>query len=136
MLLKMGLSITMHDDVLDTDGETLACDRSSGPFLQQYCAEKNLSPESFEWHLVKRVIFVHFLLVLPILWIFGTNVLHPERRLLTLIGRCQSLEEVQNNIDFYQHKNVVNSLWRGPLRFRISGKKLMRIAKSLSLRDR
>lgn len=133
----MGMTATMvNNNTLDCEAEAKPLASNADPFLLQYCAEHSVSPDSFEIHLLRRVIFAHFLFVLPFLWILGPNVLHPERRLMILIGRCRTLEEVQNNIDFYQHKNVVNSFWRGPLRFRISGKKLMSIAKRLSLRER
>lgn len=59
------------------------------------------------------------------------NAFHAERRLIQSIAKATTLLDIQYDIDFYQHKNVVNSLFRGTLHFRASGKKIMSMAKIL-----
>lgn len=52
-----------------------------------------------------------------------------EKLLIRQVAETHSLNEVQADIDFYQHKYVVNSMRRDGLNCRLSGKRLMRLAR-------
>jgi hypothetical protein len=44
------------------------------------------------------------------------------------VAEAESLREIQEEVDFYQHKYVVNSVIKDALRFRLSGMRIMSMA--------
>lgn len=56
--------------------------------------------------------------------------------MVELAGRCTTLKEIQYEIDFYQHKYVVNSVIKDALKFRASGMRFMRLAKEVFQREK
>lgn len=95
--------------------------------LQQY----NLNEEDFERFVLKRTLFFRVRIVRPIVHFFNPDYLFNERRLIENAARCIRLREIQEEIDFYQHKYVVEFLMKDALRFRLSGMKLIRLAHSV-----
>jgi hypothetical protein len=78
--------------------------------------------------MLKRTLFKRVRLVRPVIQFLYPEYLFNEKRLLEKIGEAESMKEIQDEVDFYQHKYVVNSVMKDALRFRISGMKIMSIA--------
>ncbi|MEX0323300.1 MAG: hypothetical protein AB3N63_14155 [Puniceicoccaceae bacterium] len=64
----------------------------------------------------------------PLLNLFSPNFLFNEKRLVEKVGQAESMKEIQEEVDFYQHKYVVNSVIKDALRFRLSGMRIMSMA--------
>lgn len=92
--------------------------------LQQY----NLNEQDFEKFVLDRTLFFRVRVVRPIVRFFNPDYLFNEHRLIENAGRSIRLHEIQQEIDFYQHKYVVNYLMKDALKFRLSGMKLIRLA--------
>ena len=92
--------------------------------LQQY----NLNEQEFEKFVLKRTLFLRVRLIRPIVELVHPDFLFNERRLIENAGKATRLREVQEEVDFYQHKYVVNFLMKEALKFRLSGMKLIRFA--------
>jgi hypothetical protein len=98
-------------------------------FKDAYCQLRGIDPSAFEQHLFCDVVFlrarIYGLFVQP----FYPNLFHNERALIREVGDNTTLGEMKTDIDFYQHKYVVNSLWRDLFKVRVSGQRLLRIAR-------
>ena len=90
--------------------------------------EYTLSEAEFESFVLRKTLFFRVRVVRPIIRFFFPEYLFNERRLVEKIGQTTTLREVQEEVDFYQHKYVVNFTMKDALRFRISGLKLMSLA--------
>ena len=88
----------------------------------------DLKEDRFVPFLLRRCLFNRMLVVAPILRLIMPNLLFHERKLLEQVGKAHSLKEIQSEVDFYQHKYVVDSILKDALKFRLSGMKLMRLA--------
>lgn len=100
-------------------------------FREMVCQQYGISEETFIPFVVRKCVFKRALILRPIVLPFHPDVLFQERRMVELAGRCTTLKEIQYEIDFYQHKYVVNSLIKDALKFRASGMRLMRFAKAV-----
>ena len=92
------------------------------------CSLYNLKDEQYQSFMMRRTLFRRMRLVSPVIRFFYPNFLFHETRLLESIGKAENLREIQVEVDFYQHKYVVNSVMKDALRFRMSGMKIMSIA--------
>lgn len=92
--------------------------------LQQY----NLNEQHFKKFVLKRTLFLRVRVVRPFVEIVHPDFLFNEGRLIENVAKATRLREVQEEIDFYQHKYVVNFLMKDALKFRLSGMKLIRLA--------
>ncbi|NBD38558.1 MAG: hypothetical protein GVY10_08320 [Verrucomicrobia bacterium] len=97
-------------------------------FKKIFCRQTGLADDRFVPFLLRRCLFNRFLILSPLLRVVRPNLLFHERRLLEQVGKACSLKEIQNEVDFYQHKYVVNSILKDALKFRLSGMKLMNLA--------
>ena len=91
--------------------------------LYQY----NLNEQDFEKFVLTRTLFLRVKLIRPIVQFVNPDFLFNERRLIEKTGRSIDLKEVQEEVDFYQHKYVVNFIMKEALKFRLSGMKLIRL---------
>ncbi|MEX0330942.1 MAG: hypothetical protein AB3N64_05905 [Puniceicoccaceae bacterium] len=78
--------------------------------------------------MMKRTLFRRVRIVRPFIRIFFPHYLFNEEKLIENIASAENLREIQKEVDFYQHKYVVNSVFKDALRFRISGMRIMSIA--------
>lgn len=92
--------------------------------LREYALEES----EFESFVLKKTLFFRVRLIRPIVRFFFPEYLFNERRLIEKVGRAMTLREIQEEVDFYQHKYVVNHTMKDALRFRLSGLKLMSLA--------
>ena len=92
--------------------------------LDQY----NLNEQDFEKFVLKRTLFLRVKLIRSIVQFVNPDFLFNERRLIEKAVKSIDLKEVQEEVDFYQHKYVVNFIMKEALKFRLSGMKLIRLA--------
>ena len=98
-------------------------------FRSAVCRYLKCEATEYEREVFRRVMFRRARLVgLFVSWI------HPdfhfqEKMLIRQIAETRSLSEVKLDIDFYQHKYVLNSMRRDGFNLRLSGKRLMRLAR-------
>jgi len=92
--------------------------------LDQY----NLNEQDFEKFVLTRTLFLRVKFIRPIVQFLNPDFLFNERRLIQKVGKSIDLKEIQEEVDFYQHKYVVNFVMKEALKFRLSGLKLIRLA--------
>ena len=92
------------------------------------CQLYNIDESEFREFVMRRTLFRRVRLLRPVLSIFNPDLLFQEKRLVDKIGEALSLREIQEEIDFYQHKYVVNFVCKDALKFRLSGMRLMILA--------
>ena len=92
--------------------------------LDQY----NLNEQDFEKFVLKRTLFLRVRLIRPIVQLVHPDFLFNERRLIEKAGRTIEIKEILQEVDFYQHKYVVNFVMKEAFKFRLSGMKLIRLA--------
>ena len=95
---------------------------------QAICHQYNLNEQDYVHFVLRRSLFKRVLLVRPFINIFFPDFLFNEQRLVEKIADATQLREIQDEVDFYQHKYVVNFTMKEALRFRLSGMKIMRLA--------
>jgi len=92
------------------------------------CQQHNLGDNQFREFVLRRTLFRRVRLLRPVLSLFNPDFLFQEKRLVDSIGQARSLREIQEEVDFYQHKYVVNFVTKDALKFRLSGMRLMILA--------
>jgi hypothetical protein len=92
------------------------------------CKLHGIKESNYSAFVLKRTLFRRARLVRPLVTFFYPDFLFNERRLVDRVGNSASLREVQDEIDFYQHKFVVSFIMKDAFRFRISGMRLMSLA--------
>ena len=92
------------------------------------CSLYQLEKDEYKAYMLEHTLFKRVRLVCPVVRLFYPDYLFHEKHLVDRIAKAHTLKEVQNEIDFYQHKYVINSLIKDALRFRISGMRIMSIA--------
>lgn len=97
-------------------------------FKKAVCSQFNLSEANYESFVLKRTLFNRVRIIRPLLNFFSPNFLFNEKRLVEKVGQAESMKEIQEEIDFYQHKYVVNSVLKDAFRFRLSGMRIMSMA--------
>lgn len=97
-------------------------------FKNAVCRLHGLKEGDYRLFVLKRSLFWRVRLVEPVVRFFYPDYLFNERRLVDKVGKAVNLREIQEEVDFYQHKYVVNFLIKDALRFRISGMRLMSLA--------
>lgn len=101
---------------------------NSKTLKEAICHQYNIEERDFEKFVLKRTLFFRVRLIRPLIRFFYPDYLFNERRLVEKIGKTTNLREIQGEVDFYQHKYVVNFVMKEALRFRISGMKIMSLA--------
>jgi len=102
-------------------------------FKKVYCERYACGEEEFHLHLLRRSFFLPGQLLYFISRLFVPQAFMGESSLIDQIGRANTVNEVRDELDFYHHKYVSNSTLRGAFYFRVSGQKLIRLAKDLNL---
>lgn len=92
------------------------------------CSLYQVKEDQYKTFMLKRTLFRRVRLIRPLVQFFFPNYLFNEERLIEKIASAENLKEIQQEVDFYQHKYVVNSVLKDALRFRISGMRVMSIA--------
>ena len=91
----------------------------------------NLEEHEYESFALNRTLFFRVKVVRPIVRFINTDFLFNENRLIQQLGKTTSMREVSDEIDFYQHKFVAGYLMKEALKFRISGMRVIRLAKEV-----
>lgn len=94
-------------------------------FKQAFCRLNKVNESAFEELVLTRSLFLRVRMVAPIVRFFNPHYLFNEKRLVEKVGKATNLREVQEEVDFYQHKYVVNFMMKDAFRFRLSGMRLM-----------
>ena len=100
--------------------------------LKQAVIEKYSIEESqFEEFVLKKTLFFRVRLLRPFVTFFNRQFLYNEKKLVEQVGKTCGLREVHEEIDFYQHKFVAGFLMKDVLRIRISGMKMIILAREV-----
>ena len=97
-------------------------------FKEAVCKLHRLKEKHYQVFVLRRALFFRVRLVRPIVQFFHPDFLFHELRLIDKIAEAHNLREIQEEVDFYQHKFVVNFVMKDALRFRLSGMRLMSLA--------
>ncbi|MEX0324820.1 MAG: hypothetical protein AB3N33_01895 [Puniceicoccaceae bacterium] len=92
------------------------------------CSLYQVKEDQYKAFMMKRTLFRRVRVVRPFVSLFVPHYLFNEERLIENIATAENLKEIQKELDFYQHKYVVNSVFKDALRFRISGMRIMSLA--------
>ena len=105
-------------------------------FKQSVCQLYDLTSKDYGEFILKQTLFHRVRFIRPFLSFFYPNYLFNEKRLVEKVGRAENLKEIQEEIDFYQHKYVVTSPLKDALKFRVSGMRLMSLANKTFLNSK
>lgn len=97
-------------------------------FKAAVCHLHRVKESHYHSFVLRRTLFRRARLIRPVVTFFYPDFLFNERRLVERIAHSTSLREIQEEIDFYQHKFVVSFIMKDAFRFRISGMRLMSLA--------
>jgi hypothetical protein len=97
-------------------------------FKAALCSLYQLNEESYKTFMLRRTLFRRVKFVSTFIQFFYPDFLFNEKRLVDKVGKAHNLREIQEEVDFYQHKYVVNSAFKDALKFRISGMRIMSLA--------
>jgi hypothetical protein len=97
-------------------------------FRERVCRVHDIPESKYVGFVLRHSVFTRFFLLSPLITIFIPDIFFQEHHLIERVGRSTTLREVQEEIDYYQHKYVVNSVFKDALKFRISGMRLMKFA--------
>lgn len=97
-------------------------------FQKAVCELHGIPEDRYRGLVLRKTLFRRVRLVMPVVGVLNPDFLHHEKRLVERVGAALNVKEVRDEIDFYQHKFVVNSPLKDTLRFRLSGMKLMNLA--------
>lgn len=92
------------------------------------CSLYDLSEERYTAFMLRRSLFRRVKFVRPFIQFFYPDFLFNEKRLIDKVAKAHNLREIQEEVDFYQHKYVVNSMVKDALKFRVSGMRVMSLA--------
>lgn len=98
-------------------------------FQEAVCRLLECSPEQYEKVVFRKVVFFRTRFIGFFVSIFYPDFHFQEKNLIRQVALNTTITEMQTDIDFYQHKYVSNSLRRDGMGIRLSGKKLMSLAK-------
>ena len=109
------------------------------PFKQVLCDAYDLDSDKYMSFLLSHTLYFRVRLLHPFIRIFYPDHLFHEKRLIERVARAIDFKEIQDEVDFYQHKYVVHHFFKDTLRFRLSGYRLLTLAADLfkhtSVRD-
>jgi hypothetical protein len=97
-------------------------------FKESVCRLHNIKEKHYKAFVLRRSVFKRVRVVRPVVQFFHPDFLFHELRLIEKIADSRNLREIQEEVDFYQHKFVVNFVMKDALRFRLSGMRLMSLA--------
>lgn len=97
-------------------------------FKARLCQKYHLSESAYLGFVLKKSLFLRVRLLNPLIHIFSPDYLFNEKRLVERVAAAESMRDIQDEIDFYQHKFVVNFIFKDALRFRLSGYQLLSLA--------
>ncbi|KAF0093674.1 MAG: hypothetical protein E1N59_2662 [Puniceicoccaceae bacterium 5H] len=100
-------------------------------FADRYCAYYQCSPQEYEQHLLSRILMKRTKVLAWLLRTASPQLLHAERNVVRQSGYAYRQSDIQGVIEFYRHKFVSGDWYRETFGFRMSGKKLMLIAREV-----
>lgn len=98
-------------------------------FKRAVCCLLKCEEEDYERLVFQKVMFRRARLIGFFVSWFYPDFHFQEKLLIRQVAETHSLSEVQSDIDFYQHKYVLNSMLRDGFSCRLSGKRLIRLAR-------
>lgn len=104
---------------------------STPTFKEAFCKAYRISSSQYDRKALFKFLSLRARLAYPFLMLLNPNAFHQERKLVEFVGKAKSLDDIQYDVDFYQHKYVSRSTLRSTWRFRISGKYLLSVAKQV-----
>jgi len=101
---------------------------SERTFKEALCEMNGIDESRYLSFALKKTLFLRVRLLHPFISVFYPDHLFNEKRLLERVSRAVDLREVQDEVDFYHHKYVVNFVLKDAFRFRLSGYRLLMLA--------
>ena len=102
-------------------------------FKKVYCDHYRCDASRFHQDLLKRSLFLPGRLFFMFTRVFVPQAFSGESSLIDHVGRANSVNEIRDELDFYHHKHVSQSALKENFFLRVSGQKLIRMAKELGL---
>lgn len=102
-------------------------------FKQAVCQQFRIKDTQYIPFVLGRALFHRVRLIRPVIQFFNPDYLFNERRLIDKVAVAKDLRDIQAEVDFYQHKYVVNFLMKETFQFRLSGMRLMSLANKVFL---
>lgn len=99
-------------------------------FRNAYCEWKGCPIEAFERRVLAETLFFPARVLRALVRPFRPHAFYSEFLLVKQAGDKQELEDIQLDVDFYQHKYVVGTLTRESFSLRVSGRQLVKLAHS------
>ena len=96
-----------------------------------YCQVYNCPVEEFEPRVLKQTLFGHARLIRAIVRIIRPESFYAEYLLVKQAGDKILISDVQLDVDFYQHKYVTGFLLRESFKVRLSGRRLVSLARDV-----
>lgn len=97
-------------------------------FKEAVCQMYGIKEKNYHSFVLRRTLFNRARLFYPLCRFFNPDCLFNENRLIERVAGARNLKEIQEEVDFYQHKYVVNFVFKDAFRFRLSGMRLMSLA--------
>lgn len=111
------------------------CDTPEKPaepidFRTAYCQWVGCPVDQFEKRVLKQTLFLHARILRALARPFRPHSFYAEYLAVKQAGDKQLLEDIELDVDFYQHKHVVGTLMRESFNCRLSGRQLVRLARN------
>ena len=100
-------------------------------FAALYCEKFQCPPEKFEADLIWRCMQPRSILVARLLWSWCRFYFQPDFHLINQVKDLTGLDDVVSEISGVRHQLPVRGIFRGWLRVRISGQRLVNLAQEL-----
>lgn len=97
-------------------------------FRTAYCQWTGCPEEQFERRVLAETLFFPARVLRALIRPFRPKAFFPEYLLIRQAGDKQQIQDIELDVDFYQHKYVVGSLARESFSLRVSGRQLLRLA--------
>lgn len=98
-------------------------------FKAAVCQLLDIEEKDYERVIFRKVMFLRARLLGCFITPLHADFHFQERNLIRQVASAESITEVKTDIDFYQHKYVVSSTRRSAMGVRLSGKRLLKLAK-------
>jgi hypothetical protein len=97
-------------------------------FREACCERLGIFGEAFERDVLLQCIPPQHLLIGRLVWRFGRGYFRKDIELIREVANCTNLGELHTELSDHQYKNSNRGFWRGFLRLRLSGQRLVDLA--------
>jgi hypothetical protein len=102
------------------------------PFKEAFCTQFDCSPQSYERAMFFKCLPWHAKPIALLLYPLKSKMVRGGLHLIQHVGQATSLREIRNSVDsYYTWTRLDLGFWANTLRIRVSGKKVLKLAKGL-----